>query len=485
MARWSRRLTNPLIPLLLLAGCTSHPPAVHHLASSPTPPTTPSVSETPKPNLPSAVRAFRSIQVSDGGQAAAFGFGSLWIVRPGGSHARTVLRIDAASDKVVATTKVGLLPLKIAIDASGVWVANAEGACVVYNCSQGGPEPPPKPHFPEEDSVWRIDPATNHVVAKIRVVGPQALAAGFGSVWVGEGGNRGVIARIDERTNRIVDLIHMRTPMNVSDVVGGADAVWMLGQGLKGQGHLVKIDPRTDRIVFDASVPGNGLGVLAVRGIQLFMSQSSDTPGGGAIAEIDRLSGKPGGLADNPLQLRSISAMEIALGRLWSVYAEGWIQGVNPVTHTLLGETQLSRGKDVSLGPWIVFGAGTLWVSETENGKTRILRLVPEGSSAEPADSPVPVAGICGTMTGNLATFGLNVDTPGPRCGRVRASQRLRLINNTGVAVEIQFVGREYILAPGETRTFSQRFGDVWQRGVHWTVQTFYPGSGSPEIWLV
>ena len=102
----------------------------------------------------------------------------------------------------------------------------------------------------------------------------------------------------------------------------------------------------------------------------------------------------------------------------------------------------------------------------------------------ETPDSTQPVAGICADLTsGRIATFQLNIDTPGPRCGIVDASQSLRLVNATGRTVTVTFHGAAYVLRSGAQQTFSPTFGAIWQPGDHWLRTSYYAGAG-PEIIL-
>jgi hypothetical protein len=103
---------------------------------------------------------------------------------------------------------------------------------------------------------------------------------------------------------------------------------------------------------------------------------------------------------------------------------------------------------------------------------------------AEP-DSTQPAAGIClDVQAGAVATFSLDFDTPDPRCGKVRADQRLRVLNTTGSSITVTFDGSDYRLQPSDSLTFTETFGEMWQPGVHDLHTSLYDGGG-PEIWLV
>jgi YVTN family beta-propeller protein len=113
---------------------------------------------------------------------ATFGYGAVWtsnhdegtvsVVRPGVVHADTV--------------RIGQQPMAIAAGEGGIWV-------VSYG----------------DHRVWRIDPVTRRVIARIPVgAGPLSVAAGLGSVWV-TNRDDGTVSRIDPARNRVTATIRV------------------------------------------------------------------------------------------------------------------------------------------------------------------------------------------------------------------------------------------------------------------------------------
>lgn len=160
---------------------------------------------------------------------AGLGHGSLWT----GSHDDgMVARVDAQSHRVVAQFDVGFSIHGLAVSDDALWVLDEHGFGVV-----------------------RMDPQSFEVQARVPIdfVGSN-LAAGAGSVWVAPAardngqwtGNDG-IARIDERTNKLVEIIH----------AGGGDSseyyslyfsdgsLWVLIDG--PQSSLIEIQPASLR----------------------------------------------------------------------------------------------------------------------------------------------------------------------------------------------------------------------------------------------
>jgi hypothetical protein len=121
-------------------------------------------------------------------------------------------------------------------------------------------------------------------------------------------------------------------------------------------------------------------------------------------------------------------------------------------------------------------------VAPTQSPFVPVGSVAPIHSLAAP-DAFQPAAGICGAPSGDIATVTLNLDTPDPRCLKVLATQRLRLVNATPSSVTFTFDGSDYELEPGAEQTIDKRFGAIWQPGVHFLHTSLY-GGGGPDIWL-
>jgi YVTN family beta-propeller protein len=111
-----------------------------------------------------------------------FAHDSIWITA---KEEGVVVRIDPASNEVVATIETGAGAHGMAADETGVWVTNYQG-----------------------NSVSRIDAATNEVVATIDGVGSGVgIAAGGGAIWVSRQGVG--ISRIDPATNKAEPVVSL------------------------------------------------------------------------------------------------------------------------------------------------------------------------------------------------------------------------------------------------------------------------------------
>ena len=97
---------------------------------------------------------------------------------------------------------------------------------------------------PNANTIVRIDPATNRVVATVELpFSPYAfLVAGERNLWTGGGGRADAIARIDWRTMRLTGTLHERHPVGFGIASG---SVWV---ARVESAEVDRIDPRTARV---------------------------------------------------------------------------------------------------------------------------------------------------------------------------------------------------------------------------------------------
>lgn len=179
----------------------------------------------------------------------ATGFGSIWVVNQGDG---TVSRIDEASRAVIATIPLGVKrgsdPLvggQVAAGAGGVWVA------------YGG------------SGLIRIDPASNRVVARLDVSNyVLSVVAGGQAVWVAAStsdtfpaGADNQLYRIDPITNEIV--AWAQTGDGVTGLAIGEDAVWVAEAGTES---VREIDAASARVKSVVTLDTNSWGVAVLAG---------------------------------------------------------------------------------------------------------------------------------------------------------------------------------------------------------------------------
>jgi DNA-binding SARP family transcriptional activator/DNA-binding beta-propeller fold protein YncE len=146
---------------------------------------------------PESGRILNAISGVDG-SAIAVADGAAWVAEP---RRGDIVRIDA-SGRGVARIRVPGDPMRVAADATTVWVAIPHPQGAVWRA---------------RSAVWRIDAKTRKPVAVISVpASARRVATGAGYVWVtsgtyqGEPGvpsGGGVLSKIDPRTNRVVSTI--------------------------------------------------------------------------------------------------------------------------------------------------------------------------------------------------------------------------------------------------------------------------------------
>jgi hypothetical protein len=78
-----------------------------------------------------------------------------------------------------------------------------------------------------------------------------------------------------------------------------------------------------------------------------------------------------------------------------------------------------------------------------------------------------PAAGICASFDGDLVVVNIYLDIPDPRCIKVRADQRLSVVNQTKSTLEISLGIYKASLLPGAETTFDAPFGMYLATGVH------------------
>ena len=152
----------------------------------------------------------------------------------------TDVQVPFGSLKPSATFKIGGTADWVLVTDDAVWVAST------------------KPY-----SVQRIDPATNTVVAKVRLSGEacSGLAFGFGSVWVPVCGKKTLLARVDARTNRITAVLPIAPAGPEGGITASSDSVWIVTD--KEGTTLSRINPATNTVRQKISIPAGSYNPLS------------------------------------------------------------------------------------------------------------------------------------------------------------------------------------------------------------------------------
>ncbi len=137
--------------------------------------------------------------------------------------AGVIARIDPATNKVVASIKVDPGTWYMAFGFGALWAVSSK-----------------------TQSIQRIDPSTNAVTKKTALgKQPGFLAAGEGGVWVQEQGD-GTVARIDPRSGAVTGRVKVGETLLYGDIDTGGGRVWLRTTADQA---FVAIDPRSLKIL--------------------------------------------------------------------------------------------------------------------------------------------------------------------------------------------------------------------------------------------
>ena len=227
----------------------------------------------------------------------------------------------------IAEIRIEGMPDWQAITGDAVWVSNGPG-----------------------NTVHRIDPATNQVVATV-TVGKQpcsGLAAGFGSIWSPSCGERALV-RVDTETNRVVARIPVGAADKEGGVASGGGSVWLVSDA---SGILSRIDPRTNRVAAEIHVPAGSAACIFAEGAVWVT-----TPADNSLTRVDPNGGETNRIAvgHGPRFLTS------GAGAIWTLN-----QGDGTVTRVDAKSGRVTATVNAGVagtGGDIAFGNGHVWVS--------------------------------------------------------------------------------------------------------------------------
>ena len=248
------------------------------------------------------------------------------------------VQVPFASLEPSATIKVGGTADWVLITDDAVWVAST------------------KPY-----AVHRIDPATNRIVAAVRVSGEacSGLASGFGSIWVPLCGKKPELVRINVDKNTISATLPIGPAGPEGGITASADSVWMVTDK---NGMLSRIDPATNTVRQKISIPPgtyNPLfsdGVVWITGFDSNVLVAVDASMGGVLASIP-VGPKP----------RFLSA---GGGSVWTLnQGDGTVSRVDTSTKRLAAT--IAAGIP-GLGGDICYGADAVWATVFDIPLTRI-----------------------------------------------------------------------------------------------------------------
>lgn len=207
-----------------------------------------------------------------------------------------------------------------------------------------------------------IDPETNTIVAAVPVgIRPGPVAAGTGSVWVANLGDRN-LTRIDPKERSVVGTVSLgdRTPTGLAV---GAGAVWV-AYGLRGE--LSRVEPQFNRVARTIAVTDRSpTGSVAVGAGHVWAAFGDST-----LARIQPTSMR---LSGSALTGFIPAAVIVGSGSVWVVTSgDATVQRFSPFTF------QEGAIRTISVGgrpAAIAYGEAALWV--TNRGDDTVTRIDP------------------------------------------------------------------------------------------------------------
>jgi streptogramin lyase len=291
------------------------------------------------------------IDVGHGGGPLLLGAGSLWV---GAWRDREVVRIDPRSNRVTARFSAGgQNPAGLAVDAETVWVVH-----------------------PDTDEVVRLDPGTGRALARIKLgplpfefapgdrrFVPSLVALGAGAGWVATG--RGVVARIDRASNRVVALIKL--PGQGAEGIAVAGRIVWVAQG----GRVVaRIDAAANRLLGTIRLDLQA-GRVAADGGTIWVGGRSTDPSfetAGAVARIEAATGRVREVVPSGLP----TGLAAGVGAVWITErdgAGGALECIGP------GPSPAGMTGLPALGELAV-GGGAVWAADRRG--SLVYRLEPD-----------------------------------------------------------------------------------------------------------
>jgi YVTN family beta-propeller protein len=279
-----------------------------------------------------------------GGAAAAVAIVAVVLaVTPSGSNsglaaarAATVGEDAVAAFDLSAGHRLGSAPLEaspgaIAYGDSSVWVT-----------------------MPNQDSVSRIDPATNTVEQTTGVgQGPAGIAAGGGFIWVANSLD-GTVSKIDPRKNGGQEVDRITVGNGPTDVAYGLGRVWVANSVDR---TVEPIDPRTDRRGRPIPV-GTGADAVAVGDGAVWVIGKS----AGVLARVDPGSGNvtPINVGNAPV------AVAAGAGAVWVANSQdATVSRIDPAKNGVVDTITVGEGPS---GLAVAPGAKLVWVSNALSG---------------------------------------------------------------------------------------------------------------------
>ena len=222
-----------------------------------------------------------------------------------------------------------------------------------------------------EDAVWitttkpyslkRIDPATNKVIATVRLSGEtcSGLEFGFGSIWAPVCGKKPALVRVDADTNKISAVLPIAPAGREGGITASGDSIWLVTDK---KGTLTRIDPSTNSARQRITIPVGSYnplfsdGIVWITGVESNVLVPIDASTGGVLASIP--------VGSTPRFLTAGG------GSVWTLnQGEGTVSRVDTSTKKV---TATIKAGIPGLGGDICYGADSVWATVFDVPLTQI-----------------------------------------------------------------------------------------------------------------
>jgi hypothetical protein len=220
----------------------------------------------------------------------------------------------------------------------------------------------------------------------------SAVGAGAGAVWVA---GQGALLRIDLRTNRVVATIPTPLTGQYASIAFGEGAVWVTSG--QTNGVVYRVDPATNRVTAAISVPGGAFGIV-VAADTVWVTQFVSEPDPGVVARIDARTNQLLSQVEVPNMPGTI---RFGLDAIW-VTSRFTVSRIDPRSGTV---TQpLHRVGDV-----MAVGGGALWGTFANSANDAGVQRVDPGIGRVVATIGIPYGVL---MAFGLGTLWVAQDAP-------------------------------------------------------------------------
>ena len=255
--------------------------------------------------------------------------------------------IDAKSGEVTGAVPVGIGPAPVAAGAGSVWVGNLD-----------------------DRSLTRIDPRRGEAVSTVSLNGrtPTGVAVGADAIWVAHG-RGGEVSRVAPRFGQMTTIDVTAPPYAApyGSVAVADDAVWVAF----GDSTLARLRPDGSRIDGSALTGANSSAVVVGDG-SVWVANAGD-------ATVERFN--PSTFREGSVRVISVGRQPVALafgeGALWVVNrADDTVARIDPGTDANVFTVRVGD-RPVA----VTVGAGSVWVANAGDGT--VTRINPESNGAE------------------------------------------------------------------------------------------------------